>query len=200
MISLVLLPLLAAARVFLTLRFLSLRGEDWQSPHALGYLVGGVVALPAVALAVASLWRANRTRPRLMLVANVAMFVSVLAAAGQLAGAKPLPAPPPPTAAGAYSDPDERIFVRDAWLADCMRSCRRDAPGRLKSLSSTDRERHCTISCECGLAHMTDPGPEKGQVKAPSARWKAETEDQHRQGVMDCLKRASDEIAASHPG
>jgi hypothetical protein len=105
------------------------------------------------------------------------------------------PAAPAPAAS---SDPEAHIFEKTAWLDSCMKSCRRNVPGRLPSLPAADRERHCTISCACGLAHMTDPGPGPGQVHAPSVRWQSETDDQHRAGVKDCLDRATAEVAASH--
>jgi hypothetical protein len=200
--SFVLLAVLAVARSFLTTRLLAARGESWQAPHGLGYLVASVVALPLLAVGVASLWRTNRNRGRLLMVANLAMFASVLLSVVQVASVQKVAVAPAAATATATAarDPNERVFQRDAWLADCENHCRRSAPQRLPTLSPAEREQHCGLSCQCGLEHMTDPGPGEGQVHAPSARWRAETDDQHRQGVTECLKQASDVVKAGHPG
>jgi hypothetical protein len=197
--SFVLLAVLTVARSFLTSRLLAARGESWQAPHALGYLVGSVVALPLLAVGVASLWRVNRNRGRLLMVANLAMFASVLLSVVQVASVQKVAVAP--AAATAPRDPNERVFQRDAWLTDCENHCRKSAPMRLPTLSPAEREQHCGLSCQCGLEHMTDPGPGEGQVHAPSARWRSETDDQHRQGVTECLDQASAVVKkANHPG
>jgi hypothetical protein len=202
MMSFVLLGVLTAARSFLTSRLLAARGDSGLSPHALGYLIGSVVAIPLVAVGVASLWRANRSLSRLLMVANAAMFLSVVVSIVQLASVKPpvVAAPAVDKTPKTPGAPEEKIFQRDAWLADCVKHCRQSIPNRLPALSEPQREQHCALSCECGLEHITDPGPGKGQVHAPSARWKSETDDQHRKGVTECLERASAAVKASHPG
>jgi hypothetical protein len=126
------------------------------------------------------------------------VLAASLAAAGCNRGKTAPAAQPAPPTASSSSDPNAHTFEKAQWLESCMKSCRRSAPSRLPSLSPPDREQHCTISCGCGLAHMTDPGPGPGQVHAPSARWQSETEEQHQAGVRECLDRAAAEVAASH--
>jgi hypothetical protein len=161
-----------------------------------------VLARRLVTVDVANLLRGNRARLSLMF--NVAILGAVAAAGGgcnrgktqQAKGADPALAVAPAPASS--SDPNAHIFEKTKWIDSCMKSCRRSAPGRLPSLSAADREQHCSISCACGLVHMTDPGPGPGQVHAPSVRWQSETEDQHQAGVKACLDRATAEVAASH--
>jgi hypothetical protein len=178
---------LTAARALVLTRV----GLPEPLPHAraLGYLVGGTLVFPLLAVGFAALWRAHRSPRFLLAVANVAMFLSVAFGLGKLALRPPV-AKTADTATRPAADATPRLFPRAEWLESCLRSCNRNAARRLPTATPAKRVRYCDVNCACGLEAMTEPAPQPGQVRAPSARWMAMTEQQQREAAAQCTKRS----------
>lgn len=86
------------------------------------------------------------------------------------------------------------IYAVDAWLDSCLGGCRRKAQRVLASLPPEKRERYCTVSCECGMENVTEPGPQPRTVRAPGQRWKNLSEEKQLEAAIECEKRSKEAI------
>jgi hypothetical protein len=89
------------------------------------------------------------------------------------------------------ADAGHAVFAADAWLDSCLGACRATSQRRLGHLSAEQRQQYCNINCACGMEKMTEPGPQPGQVKAPSAAWLRLTESQQKEAARECHQRSS---------
>ena len=105
-----------------------------------------------------------------------------------------------PERAGANAgDAGVTIYAVNAWLDSCLGGCRATAQRRLGHLPAEKRRQYCDVNCECGMEKMTEPGPQAGQVKAPSAAWLRLTEDQRMQAARDCQQRSNVSVGGPQP-
>ena len=178
----VLAVVLTAVSVFVTLLKLRLQGVDVGSPRGLGMLTGSTLAGPLIALAIATIWRANRTPSRLLGAANIGLALSVLGGLGQLG--KAAPELSTAAASGLKSAP------RTTWLRGCVAGCLGSAHKAQPQLTGELAQQFCEANCGCMIQHVTSPGATSEEVVYPNPKFKALPKAAQIEVVTDCTRGA----------